>query len=94
MQNLYWRTIHGYHRTGQISRPAFDRHPRPQSGRLVRQGMVHRVGRKLHAAVLIVEADSVSGAIDELADNKKYGRQIVVSDEFGGVFLAVRSHEI
>ncbi|HVX12174.1 MAG TPA: hypothetical protein VHC22_13415 [Pirellulales bacterium] len=30
---------------------------------------------------LIVEADSVSDAIDELADNEKYGHHIVVPDE-------------
>lgn len=30
---------------------------------------------------LIVEAESVSTAIDELADNEKYGHNIVVADE-------------
>jgi hypothetical protein len=30
---------------------------------------------------LIVEADSMCDAIDELADNEKYGHQIVVADE-------------
>ena len=30
---------------------------------------------------LIVEADSMSDAIDELAENEKYGHQIIVADE-------------
>lgn len=30
---------------------------------------------------LIVEADTISDAIDELAENEKYGHQIVVADE-------------
>jgi len=30
---------------------------------------------------LIVEADSVTEAIDELAENEKYGHQIIVADE-------------
>ena len=30
---------------------------------------------------LVVEADTVSDAIDELSDNKKYGHQIHVSDD-------------
>lgn len=39
------------------------------------------IGGSYWPVFLVVEADSVSDAIDELADNKKYGHQIVVPDE-------------
>jgi hypothetical protein len=39
------------------------------------------IGGSYWPLFLIVEADSVSDAIDELADNEKYGHNIVVADE-------------
>lgn len=36
---------------------------------------------------LVVEADSVQDALDELADNKKYGHHVVVADEDLGDYL-------
>lgn len=39
------------------------------------------IGGSYWPLFLIVEADSVSDAIDELADDEKYGHQIVVADE-------------
>jgi hypothetical protein len=39
------------------------------------------VGGSYRPLFLIVEADSVSDAIDELADDEKYGHQITVSEE-------------
>ncbi len=39
------------------------------------------IGGSYSPLFLIVEADSVCDAIDELADHEKYGHQIVVADE-------------
>ena len=39
------------------------------------------IGGSYWPLFLVVEADSVSDAIDELADNEKYGHQIVVAEE-------------
>ena len=39
------------------------------------------IGGSYWPLFLIVEADSVTDAIDELAENKKYGHNIVVADE-------------
>lgn len=39
------------------------------------------IGGSYSPLFLIVEADSVCSAIDELADNEKYGHLIVVADE-------------
>jgi len=39
------------------------------------------LGGSLTPRFLIVEADSLSDAIDELAENEKYGHQIVVAQE-------------
>jgi hypothetical protein len=39
------------------------------------------IGASFSPLFLVVEADSVSDAIDKLADDAKYGHQIVVSDE-------------
>jgi hypothetical protein len=39
------------------------------------------IGGSYWPLFLIVEADSVCDAIDELADNEKYGHNIVVADE-------------
>lgn len=38
------------------------------------------IGGSYWPLFLIVEADSVSDAIDELADNEKYGHQIIVAE--------------
>jgi hypothetical protein len=39
------------------------------------------IGGSFTPLFLIVEADNISGAIDELAENEKYGQNIVVADE-------------
>lgn len=39
------------------------------------------VGGSYTPLFLIVEADSMSDAIDELADNQKYGQNIIVADD-------------
>lgn len=39
------------------------------------------IGGSYWPLFLIVEADSISDAIDELAENEKYGHQIVVADD-------------
>ncbi len=39
------------------------------------------IGGSYWPLFLVVEADSVSDAIDELADDEKYGHQITVSEE-------------
>lgn len=39
------------------------------------------IGGSYWPLFLVVEADSVTDAIDELADNEKYGHNIVVADE-------------
>jgi hypothetical protein len=39
------------------------------------------IGGSYTSLFLIVEADSMCSAIDELADNEKYGHLIVVTDE-------------
>ena len=41
---------------------------------------------------LIVEANSICDAIDELADNEKYGYQIVVAEEDLGDYSEVERH--
>ena len=40
------------------------------------------IGGSYSSLFLIVEADSMSDAIDELADNEKYGHLIIVEDEY------------
>ncbi len=40
------------------------------------------IGGSYSPHYLIVEADSMSDAIDELADNEKHGHHIVVEDEY------------
>ena len=39
------------------------------------------IGGSYWPLLLIVESDSLTDAIDELAENEKYGHQIVVADE-------------
>jgi hypothetical protein len=39
------------------------------------------IGGSYSPFFIVVEADSVSDAIDELADNEKYGHHVVVPDE-------------
>ncbi len=39
------------------------------------------IGGSFWPTYLVVEADTVSSAIDELADNEKFGHQIIVADE-------------
>jgi hypothetical protein len=39
------------------------------------------IGGSYSPLFVVVEADSVQDAIDELADHEKYGHQIIVSDE-------------
>lgn len=41
---------------------------------------------------LIVEADTISDAIDELAEHEKYGHQIIVEDENLGDYLEDNRH--
>lgn len=50
------------------------------------------IGGSYWPLFLIVEADSVQDAIDELADNEKYGHQIVVSDEDLGDYPEEERH--
>ena len=45
------------------------------------KNVADRDRRQLCAMFLIVEADSVQDAIDELADDEKYGHLITVADE-------------
>ena len=40
------------------------------------------IGGSYSSLYLIVEADSASDAIDELADNERYGHNIIVEDEY------------
>lgn len=40
------------------------------------------IGGSYSSFYLVVEADSMSDAIDELADDEKYGHHIVVEDEY------------
>lgn len=42
------------------------------------------IGGSYSSLYLIVEADSMSDAIDELADSEKHGHHIVVEDEYLG----------
>ena len=39
------------------------------------------LGGSYSSLYVVIEADSMSDAIDELAENEKYGHQIVVADE-------------
>ena len=39
------------------------------------------IGGSYSSLYVVIEADSMSDAIDELAENEKYGHQIVVADE-------------
>ena len=39
------------------------------------------IGGSYSSLYLVIEADSMCDAIDELAENEKYGHQIVVADE-------------
>ena len=41
---------------------------------------------------MVVEADTISDAIDELAENEKYGHEIVVADEDLGDYPEVGRH--
>ena len=42
------------------------------------------IGGSYSSLFMIVEANSMSDAIDELADNEKYGHLIIVEDEYLG----------
>lgn len=50
------------------------------------------IGGSYTPLFLVVEADSVQDAIDELADNDKYGHLIIVSDEDLGDYDLETSH--
>ena len=65
----------------QVPRPRPDRHPRAESRWLVRQDLALELGGCYTPLFLVVEADSMSDAIDELSDNETYGHQIHVPDE-------------
>ena len=45
------------------------------------KGWLVEIGGSYCPLFLIVEADSMNDAIDELAENEKYGHQIIVADE-------------
>ena len=64
----------------QVRRSRPDRHPGPQPRRLVRQGVADRDRRLYTPLFLVVEADNVSDAIDELSDNPTFGHQIHVPE--------------
>lgn len=51
-----------------------------------------KIGGSYWPIFLVVEADSVSDAIDELADNKKYGHLIAVPDEDLGDYAEEDRH--
>jgi hypothetical protein len=50
------------------------------------------IGGSYTPLFLVVEADSVTDAIDELADNKQYGHQIVVPEEDLGDYPEADRH--
>ena len=50
------------------------------------------IGGSYSPLFLVVEADSAADAIDELADNEKYGHHVVVSDEDLGDYAEADRH--
>ncbi|EMI54167.1 hypothetical protein [Rhodopirellula sallentina] len=50
------------------------------------------IGGSYSSHYLVIEADSMSDAIDELADSEKHGHHIVVEDEYLGDYVEDSRH--